>query len=466
MRVILRDRSAINRLFAYIAALVVAVSAQAEGKRSLNDALREQRGKGQSKLAYIFMDAHSGDVLAEHLAGEAFKPASIMKLITSYVALRQLGPEFRFRTKLYAKRRDEVVQRIVLVGGGSPSFTSEDLWLMARALRLKGIKKVEELVIDDSLFRESRERSGQRAYEAGTSSISFNFNALAVHVCSSIGRGSALVTTDPFELAVPITGTISTSRSAQATYTVDESGKTSDELPRYRVGGSIQSHGDCEAVYRSVAEPAAYVARTFLSFLNSLGIAAPETWKKGKKGAEEGLIFEHESPPLYELVGEMNHYSNNFMADQFIYALGKTKNLEWSFDRGLRQMKDEIERNFSNSLFRNYDGSGLSHQNRVTARLMVEVLRSALTDPSVGPEFMISLPVAGRNGTLKDRSFLIPHGSLRAKTGTLDGVNSLAGVLTTKRGKAVLFAIINNGAKSRSSALQTERKLLERVYTW
>ena len=96
--------------------------------------------------------------------------------------------------------------------------------------------------------------------------------------------------------------------------------------------------------------------------------------------------------------------------------------------------------------YRIADGSGLSLYNYVTVELLVKLLRHAWRTPSIAKALMPALPVAGVDGTLKSRmQNTLAQGNVRAKTGTLTGISSLAGYCTAPNGHELAFAIINQG---------------------
>jgi len=148
------------------------------------------------------------------------------------------------------------------------------------------------------------------------------------------------------------------------------------------------------------------------------------------------------SPPLRTLVQSINKYSNNFMIEMLVKRLG-----EGSWSGGVQRIqafyKDIL--GLDENLIAITDGSGLSKENRLSARTLATVLRSAWNDYEVGPEFVASLKVIGGEPwelSVKDPTL---ERRIRCKTGHLSGVNSVCGYLQTPKGKLRVFAIILNG---------------------
>jgi D-alanyl-D-alanine carboxypeptidase/D-alanyl-D-alanine-endopeptidase (penicillin-binding protein 4) len=110
------------------------------------------------------------------------------------------------------------------------------------------------------------------------------------------------------------------------------------------------------------------------------------------------------------------------------------------------------------------DGSGLSHDNRAPTQLFCNVLYALSQDPNENVEFEHSLPVSGRSGTLHEREFGLPQGRVRAKTGTIDGVSSLAGYLVSRHGNKYAFAVVSNSSRSKAEAVQVEDRFVRALY--
>ena len=148
------------------------------------------------------------------------------------------------------------------------------------------------------------------------------------------------------------------------------------------------------------------------------------------------------SPPLRSLVQDINKYSNNFMIEMLVKRLG-----EGSWSAGIEKIQAFYKETLGldESLIAITDGSGLSKENRLSARILATVLRAAWNDYEVGPEFVASLKVIGGEPwalSVKDPSLAR---RIRCKTGHLAGVNSVCGYLQSPKGKLRVFAIILNG---------------------
>ncbi|MFQ6111985.1 MAG: D-alanyl-D-alanine carboxypeptidase, partial [Nitrospinota bacterium] len=175
----------------------------AEGIRDLKSfRLRVQRilkstcPKG-ARLGVRIQSLNKGDVLFDHKGGELFVPASNVKLITTAAALRALGPDYTFKTTLYFEGRRSggtLKGNLYFKGSGDPTLVSERLWLLARGVAWRGIKRIEgDLVADDSFFEAEEKRrkpKGIAAYGALPGALSLNFNVATLYISPGARKGA------------------------------------------------------------------------------------------------------------------------------------------------------------------------------------------------------------------------------------------------------------------------------------
>ena len=450
-----------NRLlFSGLLYLFLGFAAGAVAEEEKLEALRRLiKSAPASDFAASVIELPSQHVFFESNADTPLKPASTMKLALSAAALSSLGTEHTFKTSVRASGwKGDVVGELAIVGGGDPLLTIENLWLLIRRVARRGINHVESIVIDDSLFEETVARQGQRAYQTAPGALGFNFNSVAINVCpAAAARRVGLVFVDPTEAGFHIVNKVRTveGRGVQ----VDAS-----ELPDgkgYAVSGTIGVGAGCETVYRSVSDPRRYVLESVRHFLKKEGISVAPKSRFGLAAPDAVTVAEHRSLPLRDIVSGLNHFSNNFTAEQILFALGTgAPGGKLSRVRGLEQVRNFlISLGVSSEGMVIADGSGLSHENRLSARGLSLVLSKMSHDPKFQPEFESSLSIGARSGTLKDRQFPA-QGLVRAKTGSLDGVSALAGYVTTASGKKFAFALIQNGATSKENANRFEERFV------
>jgi D-alanyl-D-alanine carboxypeptidase/D-alanyl-D-alanine-endopeptidase (penicillin-binding protein 4) len=119
-----------------------------------------------------------------------------------------------------------------------------------------------------------------------------------------------------------------------------------------------------------------------------------------------------------------------------------------TMEKGITALENVLEDiGIPKNLYKIVDGSGLTRETRVTARQIGRVLQMAYKDFSSSPEFISSLGIGGEDGTMKRRTLAINESIVRAKTGTLDGVSSLAGYVTSADSEILVFTILLNDPK-------------------
>jgi len=170
-------------------ALAVPSSASEDAARALR-ALRDWVTSHGGTLGAAILDVSTGKLVLEHESSRALNPASNMKILTAAVVLDRLGPGYRFSTGLYGSERGTTVPKLVLRGHGDPSFGSDDLWRLARALQSRGTKRVGEILVDQSRFDDQfvppgfEQQPGEwAAFRAPVSAIALERNAVTMN-CS------------------------------------------------------------------------------------------------------------------------------------------------------------------------------------------------------------------------------------------------------------------------------------------
>lgn len=178
------------------------------------------------------------------------------------------------------------------------------------------------------------------------------------------------------------------------------------------------------------------------------------------EGAEQ---IECSITPLEAVLQPMMKNSDNLMAESMFYQIGAQSKMAYANRnqavRYIRKMvKDQLQ--LDPDAYQFADGSGLSQYNYVTPQLLVSCLEYAYRNEQIFSTFYASLPIAGIDGTLKNRMRQTPaFNNVRAKTGTVTGICSLAGYVTTGHGHLLAFAIINQGQKYSAKARNFQDKV-------
>ncbi|MFD0657432.1 D-alanyl-D-alanine carboxypeptidase/D-alanyl-D-alanine endopeptidase [Thermocatellispora tengchongensis] len=197
-----------------------------------------------------------------------------------------------------------------------------------------------------------------------------------------------------------------------------------------------------------VADPARTAAAAFAAQLSKAGVrVVNKTIKPARAAAGAKELARVESAPVYALVERTLTLSDNDLAEALARHVALKEGLPGSFEGGSAGVRRVLQRLKAADGIRTYDGSGLSTRNRITASGLAKLLAVAVSpdNPQLHP-VISGMPVAGFSGTLghrfESKAAEPGVGLVRAKTGTLNGVNTLAGVVTTSDGRLVTFAFM------------------------
>jgi serine-type D-Ala-D-Ala carboxypeptidase/endopeptidase (penicillin-binding protein 4) len=439
-------------------------------------ALREADVPLENVGVYV-AEANSGQAVIAHRADRPMNPASVMKLITTYAALELLGPAFTFKTEVFAapSKGDVVQGNVVLKGHGDPKLTLEDFWLLLRALRARGVREIRgDLVLDNSYFDlPSSDQNGfdnrsYRAYNTSPEATMISFKSVTVRFVPDPVRGTVRVFADPELADVKLQAAVKLRHGAcpfdwREGITKDVDG--SPDKPVISVSGAFAADCGEKALEFSVLSNSRYVAAVFRLLWRELGGSFAGKVREATAPAGVQPLLSWESPPLSELVRDINKWSNNVMARQVFLTLGAeplgTSGTPEAGGRAVARWLAQKTFDFPELVLEN--GSGLSRTERISAGHLGQLLVSAFQSP-VMPEMTASLPIIAVDGTMKKRlknSSVAGRGHI--KTGTLEGVKAIAGYVQAISGRrfAVVCMVNHPRAAAAESAMDA---LLSWVY--
>ncbi len=471
LRSILEKTSLLSRLswswsvirFLTVALICVAIALTAQHAADADDApfndkldalLRKELPK-DVLLSLKVIDYRTGKTLMEHNPDTPLIPASTLKVVTSSCALQVLNPEFRFYTEVYVQDSSAgVVGDIYLKGGGDPHLVSEDLFRLARDLKDRGLHRVHgDIIVDDSYFNpepplDESEKLGTRAYHAPYSALCLNFNAIKLMVLPGANPGDdAEIIGDPMSEYAQFQGSVKTVKGSKPARLEIEKcpGRNGGEI--IKINGVIGAGAAIKGKYVNVANPSLYAGAVFKESLLREGIAVDGRVAQGVTPKEASLFYSFPSLPLSLIVYWLNKHSNNTTAEQLSLSLGAhVYGVPGTRQKGLAVLSRHLENcGVKPESYTLAEASGLSRNNRISASALVKTLFTAAYDFAYNAEFMASLGIAGADGTLKDK-FQDPatQRRLRAKTGTLRGINALAGYGLSVDGRPFIFAVMAN----------------------
>ena len=389
-------------------------------------------------------------------ARRAMNPASTMKLLTTYAGLEILGPAYRWKTEAYLDGRLEngvLYGNLVFKGYGDPALTIEEFWLWLRELRQRGLREIRgDIVLDSSFFADDHydpaafDNKPERAYNVGANALLLNLNALQLRLLPNNKLTTALL--EPELYGYQLVNRVTTS----ATSACGEEDAYQARLEGHKIvlEGSIPENCGEAHDYLSLLPHDEYFYAVFAALWRELGGQIQGNVRRGNAPESLPAFSTHLSPPLSEVIRDINKFSNNTMARQLFLTLGsvdaKSAGIAASTFAVTNWLNNQLL-HFPELVLEN--GAGLSRIDRISAHHLADILNLAALSP-YSAELEASLPLLGMDGTVKKRfknSELT--GQAHLKTGTLEGVTSIAGYVRGKSGKRWIMVFIINHANAK-----------------
>lgn len=385
-------------------------------------------------------------------------PASITKIVTASAVLDHFPPGHKFKTQLLssAKIRDGVLKgSLYLKGGGDPSFVSENMWYLVNAFMRNEIQKIEgDIIVDDSLFDKVRFDSSRqdkrvdRAYDAPAGAMSFNWNSVNIFVRPNDKGETAKVFIDPENDYIRLVNKSRTGSGSENKLLADRVDDKKFDGDVIHVGGSIGKNLKEVTVFKNITQPDLWSGYNLKSFLKQRGITVTGQIKNGNAPGDADVLAESDSKSIELVLADMNKFSNNYVAEMLTKNLGTTLKKPASLADGMKVINEHLKSlKIDESEFKLQSPSGLTHENRMTPNAFWVVLQHLKNDFQVQPELLTSLPIAGIDGTLKKRmKGTNAERWVRAKTGYINDVVTLAGYAGRKDGQVITFVLMYNGS--------------------
>lgn len=422
-----------------------------------------RRVNPQVNLGMVVVDLTSGETLYSRNANRLYIPASNMKLFSEAAALMVLGPDYHFKNQISissGKVQQGVLQgNIYIQLSGDPSFSREDLKKLIASLKDWNINSIQGNVYIDSAFANVDPYPPgwlasdlSYSYGAPNAPVVIDANRLTATVSPGAHAGDpAIVEADDGGGAVILNNQVKTKASAKGCGV----GFSLDKNNRLSAHGCVGVGQWAVQQRMAIKNPLAYAQGMIKSDLAKANIQFNGQVQLGKTPAGALLIATQPSKALSELMADTLKPSDNLYADSlYLHAAAKLNGSPLNWKAAEPVVKNFLQTqtgiNFKNAIFT--DGSGLSRYSLVTPEQTISLLKFLYQRFPLSYEYISALPVSGRDGTLQ-RRFRIPtqQGFVRAKTGTMTGVNSLSGYLYTANGHTLAFAMYINRLPGKSA---------------
>ena len=431
----------------------------------------------QVHFGVLVIDARTGRTLFLRNAHRKFIPASNQKILVTATALSVLGPDYRYRTEVWATGSalgSLLDGDLVVIASGDPSF-SDRYWdsgeaalaAIADTLRRRGVERVAGSVFVDVSAWDSAtvgptwevaDLRGRSGATGGAFTIDEGEIELIVSAGAAVGA-PASVEWSPLGSDDFVTSRIRTSPPDSTTRVRPA---YLPESRRLVLEGRAEL-GTVDTLSFAIRDPVRQATAALGRAIADAGIVVEEraqvVWVDSVRVGREclsgsvrecrnaGLIFSLESPPLSELVAGILEPSQNWMTEQLVRTLGADRGEKGSWSEGVDVIRtfltDQVGIDSLDIAPR--DGSGLSAHNLVTPRALVRVLQYMRRGPNAAT-YRAALAEPGEEDSTLERRLMDLEERLFAKTGTISNVNSLSGYLERDDGTEVIFSILSNGS--------------------
>jgi len=403
-------------------------------------------------------------------ADRPLNPASAMKLLTTFAALELLGPAYTWKTEAWLDGTldgDRLNGNLVLKGYGDPKFNIESLWLFLRDLRNRGMRDIGgDLVLDRSFFAIDNhdpalfDNEPSRPYNVGADALLINYKTFRFQFVPDETERRVGIFSEP---ALSQTLVVNNLRVGPGSCNVwPERPEIQGNILTF--SGVFPSGCGEKFRYFSLLSANDYAQTLFRQFWQQVGGAWSGSVRNAELPATAKLFATRESPPLSELIRDINKFSINVMARQIFLTLGARDGPPATVEKSQRALREWLERRglfFPELVVEN--GAGLSRVDRISSRHLGQVLIAAYRSPLM-PEFIASLALNGIDGTMKKRLGDSPlAGRSHVKTGYIEGVRAIAGYTLDARGHMLAVVMIINHPGARS-AQPVQDALLEWAY--
>lgn len=409
-----------------------------------------------SEVGITVFDLTTGESLFRYQDEKLYRPASTEKVITSVTALSTLGTDYTMNTRLQYTgqiENDTLKGSLYLVGGFDPELMDADLDSLVEAVARSGIRYITDTLAADVSMTDSIYWGSGWSWDDVPASFQPYLSPLMLNRgCVDVTVKPTVKDSIPDVMCVPASDYYQVDNDAVSLQ--PQAGKLEITRNWLHHGNLIHISGNvAKETTRtlSVYDSKQFFLQTFVNRLKQKGVEVQHTAFADCPESDSLTVvtplFTLERP-IGEVLKQMMKESDNLCAESMFYhlAMHHAQAKRVSDDDGTDAinhfMKEKL--GYNSDVYNIVDGSGVSLYNYVSPQLLLEYLKHAYSHPEIFQPFYESLPIAGVDGTLENRMKKTKaHRKVRAKTGSVKGVSSLAGYAKASNGHQLAFAIIN-----------------------
>jgi serine-type D-Ala-D-Ala carboxypeptidase/endopeptidase (penicillin-binding protein 4) len=411
--------------------------------------------------AYVHQIGATQPILS-HNADVPMNPASVMKLVTTYAALELLGPQYTWQTEAYAGARingDVLEGDLHLRGTGDPKFAMEQFTAFVETLRARGIREIRgDLVLDRRYYENTDVDPGKfdneplKPYNVGPDPLLANFKSVRFRFVPDAGLKTFSVISEPKLAQVELVVDVRAARGGCGDWRRQLKADIRNTAAAAKIvftGAIPASCGERDWYVGLLSHPE-FTYGMFKNLWEEAGGTLHGRWRDGPAPRNQPALARAVSPPLGEIIRDVNKFSNNVMARQvFLTLSAELTKLPGRTDRSGRAVHSWLKSKglvIPELVMEN--GSGLSRIERISAGGMVKMLIAAQRS-GVANELIASLPVVGLDGTMHSRLRQDPvAGQAYLKGGGLNDVRTIAGYVRDSEGRIFVVAFFINHANA------------------
>lgn len=440
-------------------------------------------GISSGSASFFVQAVNQSTPLVSSNASRAQNPASVIKLVTSYAALKTFGPDYHWTTQFLTEgtpdEKGVLHQPVYLKGSGDPQLVIEKIDELTQNLAKSGVKTLDApIIIDRSVFRDERQDASSfdgepsMPYNAQPDAALMNYRALSFKFDPDTQQVVMTPMLKDYNLnnnvqwvsgACPSGGwksTLALNISGQQAYLggkyYSDCGAQTWHFHAYQTSADDYAKGILGGLMADASQKLDFIIHP----LEKIGlIPTPEithcVWTQpsvtdGVTPASAHVVASVDSAPLTSILRDMNHYSNNVMARQIYLSLSAKEQGQGILSSSAAIVKQRLaEQSLQLNSLQMGNGSGLSRETAISAADLGQMLVKASSDES----FVNTLARLGMEGTVKNRlkdTDMVGRG--RLKTGTLSDVRAIAGYIDGKSGTRYAVASIIQDGNAQTAA--------------